>query len=220
MNGSARRAGRPEDKEESVLFVVTGPSGCGKSSLIRRVLPTLDGLRFSVSHTTRPRRDEELDGREYHFVGPSEFEAMVRAGAFLEWATVHDHWYGTSRAELESRSAGEDLVLDIDVQGARQVMKQKLPAVFIFVVPPKYDDLRDRLEKRGQDDPETIRRRIKAAVREVEAIPEFDYLIINDTLDRAAEDFRAVVRAERRRIEPRSAEVQAIIQAFRTARPE
>jgi len=201
-----------------VLFVVSGPSGCGKSTLIRRLLAAVDGLRFSVSHTTRPRREGETDGRDYHFIGRTEFEAMAGSGAFLEWAVVHGHLYGTSRAEAESRPGAADPVLDIDVQGAKQVKGQGLPAVFVFVVPPRFEDLRERLEKRGLDDPETIRRRLRAAVREVESIPEFDYLVINDTLDRAGEDLASVVRAGRRRVGPDSEEVRAVLEAFRSAR--
>jgi guanylate kinase len=220
MIGSARRVGEPESKEESVLFVVSGPSGCGKSTLIRRLLVDLDGLRFSVSHTTRPRREGETSGREYYFIGRPEFEAMAQSGAFLEWATVHGHFYGTSRAEVESKSAPADLVLDIDVQGARQVKRQGLPAIFVFVVPPKFEDLRARLEQRGLDDAETIRRRLQAAAQEVEAIPEFDYLIINDSLDRAEEDFKSIVRAGRCRVGPQSEDVRTVLSAFRSARLE
>jgi guanylate kinase len=203
-----------------VLFVVTGPSGCGKSTIIRRVIGELDGLRFSVSHTTRPRRGREVNGRDYYFVKPEEFQGMIDSGAFLEWAEVHGHRYGTSRGEVESKAATADLVLDIDVQGARQVRAKALEAVFIFVVPPRFEDLRERLERRGQDDAEIIRRRLRDAAGEVEAIPEFDDLIINDDLDRAVAELEAVVVAGRCRVEARSEEVEAVLRSFREARLE
>lgn len=200
-----------------MLFVVTGPSGCGKSTIIRRVLREVDGLRFSVSHTTRPRREGEVNGRDYYFTSEAEFRKMVDAGAFLEWAVVHGQSYGTSRGEVESKAATADLVLDIDVQGARQVKARGVEAVFVFVAPPRFEDLRERLERRGQDDPETIRRRLADAVAEVEAIPEFDALVINDDLDRAVADVKAIVRAGRCRVASRAAEVEALIAGFRAA---
>ncbi len=201
-----------------MLFVVTGPSGCGKSTIIHRAIGELDGLRFSISHTTRPRRNREVNGRDYYFVKPEEFQGMVDAGAFLEWAEVHGQRYGTSRNEVESKAATADLVLDIDVQGARQVRAKALEAVFIFIVPPRFEDLKERLEQRGQDDPETIRRRLRAAVGEVEAIPEFDDLIINDNLDRAVAELKSVVVAGRCRVKARAEEVQAVLRSFRSAR--
>lgn len=201
-----------------MLFVVTGPSGCGKSTIIRGALQGLDRLRFSVSHTARPKRSAEKNGREYYFVSDEEFERMIAAGAFLEWATVHGHYYGTSRAEIESKSGPADMVLDIDVQGASQVKDLDLPALFIFVVPPRFKDLKDRLEQRAQDDPEVIRRRLETAVREVESVPEFDYVIINDRLDEAVEDLKAVVRADRCRVEARSVDLEDMLKTFREAR--
>lgn len=208
------------DKEEGVLFVVTGPSGCGKSTIIRRVLDELEGLRFSVSHTTRPPRAGEVNGRDYYFISSGEFERMIGRDAFLEWAVVHGYDYGTSRKEVESKAASADLVLDIDVQGARRVRSLPIEAVFVFIVPSRFDDLRDRLERRGQDDPDAIRLRLAAAVQEVEAIPEFDGLIINDSLAAAVEELKAVVRAGRCRARARSAEAQAVLRSFREARLE
>jgi guanylate kinase len=202
-----------------VLFVVTGPSGCGKSTIIRRVVQELERLRFSISHTTRPKRPAETSGRDYYFISPEEFRGMVEADAFLEWATVHGHSYGTSRAEVESKSATADLVLDIDVQGARQVKKiDGLEAVFIFVVPSRFADLKERLERRAQDDASVIHRRLETAVREVEAVPEFEYVIINDTLDRAVEELKAIIRAGRCRVEARSGDLEAVLRTFREAR--
>ena len=201
-----------------MLFVVTGPSGCGKSTIIRGALQGLDRLRFSVSHTTRPKRSAEKNGREYYFISEEEFEGMIAAGAFLEWASVHGHYYGTSKAEIESKSGPADIVLDIDVQGASQVKDLDLPALFIFVVPPRFKDLKDRLEQRAQDDPEAIRQRLETAVREVESVPEFDYAIINDRLDQAVEDLKAVVRADRCRVEARAVDLETVLKSFREAR--
>jgi len=201
-----------------VLFVITGPSGCGKSSVIHRVLQELDRVRFSISHTTRPKRPAETSGRDYYFVSPDEFQRMIAADAFLEWATVYGHSYGTSRAEVASKAAAADLILDIDVQGARLVKKTEgLPAVFVFVVPPRFFDLKERLEKRAQDDPSVIRRRLKTAVREVEAIPEFDYVIINGSLDKAVEELKAIIRAGRCRVEAMSGDLEAVLRTFREA---
>lgn len=202
-----------------MLFVVTGPSGCGKSTIIHRVLQELDRVRFSISHTTRPKRSGETSGRDYYFVSPDEFQRMVDADAFLEWATVHGHSYGTSRAEVKSKAATADLVLDIDVQGARLVKKiEGLQAVFVFVVPPRFADLKERMEKRAQDDPFVIRRRLETAIREVEAVPEFDYAIINGSLDKAVEELKAIIRAGRCRVESRSGDLEAVLRTFREAR--
>ncbi len=201
-----------------MLFVVTGPSGCGKSTIIRGALQGLDRLRFSVSHTTRPQRSGEMNGREYHFISDEEFGRMIAAGAFLEWATVHGHYYGTSKAEVESKPGPADIILDVDVQGASQVKDLDLPALFIFIIPPRFKDLKDRLEQRAQDDPEVIRQRLKTAVREVESVPEFDYVIINDRLDEAVEDLKAVVRADRCRVDVRAVDLEAVLKTFREAR--
>jgi guanylate kinase len=203
-----------------VLFVVTGPSGCGKSTIIHRVLDALDGVRFSVSHTTRPPREGEVNGRDYYFISPAEFAKMIDREAFLEWAVVHGHQYGTSRKEVESKAAAADLILDVDVQGARRLRGLPVEAVFVFIVPPRFEDLKERLERRSQDDPRAIRRRLATAVQEVEAIPEFDGLIINDNMETAVDELESVVRAGRCRDRVRSGEAQAVLESFRKARLE
>lgn len=177
------------------LFVVTGPSGAGKSTLIRRVRRSLPGLAFSVSHTTRAPRPSERDGRDYHFVPVPTFERMVREGRFLEWARVHGHLYGTSRAEIERKGRRGDVLLDIDVQGARQVRDRVPGAVLVFIMPPAAGELRRRLERRREDPPEVVARRLRDAREEVRAYKDFDYVVVNDDLDRAAADLRAVLRA-------------------------
>jgi guanylate kinase len=197
-----------------MLFVVSGPSGCGKSTLIGRVLRDLENLRFSVSHTTRPLRGGEVDGREYHFVSRDEFDAMVREGKFVEWAEVHGHRYGTSRAEIELRPSGEDVVLDIDVQGAGQIRAGSRKAVFVFVMPPVFDELRKRLLARKTDDPAAIEKRLETARREILAYGKFDYAVINQDLEKASAELKAIFLAERCRPAAREAEIAGILASF------
>ena len=195
-----------------MIFVVSGPSGCGKSTLIGRVLADAGDLRFSVSHTTRPKRGTEVDGREYHFVSGERFEAMVRAGDFVEWAEVYGHRYGTSRAEVEA--AAGDVVLDIDVQGAREIRKSGLPATLIFVMPPVFAELRTRLLRRGTDSSDAVERRLRKAREEVRAFPDFDYVIVNEDLETAVEELRSIIRAERCRPGVQTERIEVILRSF------
>ena len=182
------------------VVVVSAPSGAGKSTILRRVLRELPGLRFSVSHTTRPPRPGEQDGREYHFVSDAAFEEHRVAGGFLESADVYGHRYGTSRAELlRAETEGVDLVLDVDVQGAQQVRKKLEDSVSVFILPPSSDELEKRLRGRGQDDPGAIARRLLAARDEIRLYYTYDYLLVNDDLDGCIEDVKSVIRAARRR---------------------
>ncbi len=198
-----------------MLFVVTGPSGCGKSSIIHHVLRDLRNVRFSVSHTTRPRRPSEQDGRDYHFIGKPEFERMVAKRQFVEWAVVHGHYYGTSKKEIAAKGAAGDLVLDIDVQGARQIKARPSRAVFVFVLPPKFDVLRRRLKDRGEDNAEVIERRLRNAKREIRHYADFDYVVINDKLDRAVLELESIILGSRCRTELRMAEIAPILKSFR-----
>lgn len=198
-----------------ILFVISGPSGTGKSSLAREVLAGLDGLSFSVSYTTRPRRPGEEDGRDYHFVDDAAFDRMVAEGAFLEWARVFGRRYGTGREPTErALAAGTDLLLDIDVQGARQVVAASLDAVTVFVLPPSFEALAGRLRSRGSETEEDARNRLAQARREAEEYPRYDYLIVNDDLDRACRELRAVVEAERRRVRRCEDEARRIVGTF------
>ncbi len=197
-----------------MLFVISGPSGCGKSTLIGRVLAELPDARFSVSHTTRPRRPSEVDGQDYHFVSSEAFEAMVREGRFLEWATVHGHRYGTSRAEIESAPPGVDTILDIDVQGARQIRACSREAVFVFVMPPVFHELRRRLEARGTDAPEAVATRLRNARGEILAYLEFDYVVINDDLESATDELRSILRSERLHPGDRAEAIAEILRSF------
>jgi guanylate kinase len=198
-----------------MLVVVSGPSGGGKSTLIHRVLRETPGLRFSVSHTTRPRRASERDGRDYHFVSPAVFQRMIARGAFLEWAWVHGHLYGTSRAEVRGRRG--DVLLDIDVQGARQVraaLGTAGGAVFVFVTPPSFRVLARRLRARGEDVAAAVARRLRNARDEMRAAAEFDYAVINDDLETAVAELKAIVLAARCRTAVRKTRLKTIIRSF------
>ncbi len=182
------------------LFIVSSPSGGGKTTLIRRLLANPPGapLHFSVSHTTRPKRAGEQDGREYYFLSVAEFQRMVQREEFLEHNEVHDHIYGTSKAEVLPRlAAGEDVILDIDVQGARDVRRVYPEALTIFIVPSSQDELERRLRSRGLDGEEAIRKRLINAAKEVQEADEFQYVIVNDDLERATLELESIVRARR-----------------------
>ena len=182
------------------LFIVSSPSGGGKTTLIRRLManPPGEALRFSVSHTTRPRREGEVDGREYHFVSAAEFEKMARHGEFLEHNEVHGNFYGTAKSEVLPRlSGGEDVVLDIDVQGARDIRAAHPEAISVFIVPSSAAELERRLKARGLDSEDAIRKRLINAAKEIEQAEEFQYVIVNDDLERAGLELESVVRASR-----------------------
>jgi len=198
-----------------LLYVISGPSGCGKSTLIRRLLNEMKTVHFSVSHTTRPKRSMELFGKDYTFVSSEEFQRMAREGAFLEWAVVHGHQYGTSHKEIEAKLKQGDLILDIDVQGARQVKAKYPQGIFIFVLPSRLEELRRRLEIRGENSPESIRERLATAKGEVEAYAEFDYIVINDLLEKATQELRAIILCGKCRREARLEEIDSILNSYR-----
>jgi guanylate kinase len=182
------------------LYVIAAPSGAGKSTLVKALLGQDDRLQLSVSHTTRSPRGQEQNGREYYFVSPAAFDAMVQADAFVEWAHVHSHRYGTSRQAIEDQiRAGADIVLEIDYQGAMQIKKLFPDAVTIFILPPSWEELRARLVKRGEDAAEVIALRLENATTEVAQAPNFDFVIINDLFERALADLQLVVHAQRLR---------------------
>lgn len=184
------------------LYIVAAPSGAGKTSLVKSLVETTPGVVVSVSHTTRPPRPGEQDGAHYHFVSPATFDAMLAEDAFLEHAQVFGNRYGTSRAAVSARlEAGLDVILEIDWQGARQVRALAQDSATIFILPPSREALRQRLAGRGQDSPETIERRMAAALDELSHYAEFDYLIVNDEFPAALEALRAVVIANRQRRE-------------------
>jgi len=180
------------------LFVVAAPSGAGKSSLVKALLELDSHVQPSVSHTTRPPRGQEKHGREYFFVSNSEFDAMVAANAFVEWAHVHSQRYGTSKKAIEERMAqGADVILEIDFQGALQIKHIFSNAICIFILPPSWEELRARLERRGEDAPDIIELRMKNAQLEVAQVEKFDFVIINELFDRALFDLKAIVHSQR-----------------------
>lgn len=180
------------------LFVVAAPSGAGKSSLVKALLELDSHVQPSVSHTTRAPRGQEKHGREYFFVPDTEFDAMVQANTFVEWAHVHNHRYGTSKKAIEERmSQGADVILEIDFQGALQIKKVFANAVTIFILPPSWDELRSRLERRGEDSPAVIEVRLHNAALEMAQVQQFDFVIINELFDRAVFDLKSIVHAQR-----------------------
>lgn len=180
------------------LFVVAAPSGAGKSSLVNALMEVDSRLAHSVSHTTRAPRGQEMHGREYYFVSNTQFDQMVLQGAFLEWAKVHGNRYGTSKHAIEERiSQGGDIILEIDYQGAIQVKQIFQNATLIFILPPSWEELRSRLERRGEDSPEVIDQRLINATQEVGQVNKFDFVIINERFESALFDLKAIVHAQR-----------------------
>ncbi|MEW6367412.1 MAG: guanylate kinase [Acidobacteriota bacterium] len=197
------------------LVVLTAPSGTGKSTVVTRLLDRVGGLVFSVSHTTRAPRPNERDGVDYFFVDDGQFQQMVQEGRFLEWAHVHGHHYGTSAVFVDELvAAGRDVLLDIDVQGASQVMKRRPGAVTIFLLPPSFDELKRRLVTRATESEESIRRRLQRARREVQHGGDFRYVVVNDSVDQTADELSAIVLAERATTRRRKDVMDRIIATF------
>jgi guanylate kinase len=210
-----RPASPAEDEGRGILFVVSSPSGGGKGTLIQRMLKKALNLSYSVSFTTRAPRNGEIDGREYFFVTPERFERMVAANEFLEWAHVHGKLYGTCRSQVFSEiSEGRDIVLEVDVQGAASIRALMPDAVSVFILPPSFSVLRQRLLDRGTDSPEELELRLRNAPRELKDYAAFQYLIINDDADRAADQLTAIVHAERARLHRQGKKVKCVVQAF------
>ena len=187
--------------DDLLLLIISSPSGAGKTTLTRDLLAHFSDLTFSVSHTTRTPRSTEVDGRDYYFVSRPQFDELVEARAFVEWAEVHGNRYGTSLAELErARSERKrGIVFDVDHQGARQIRAMRPDAISVFVLPPTLEDLKHRLRGRASDDEETIERRFNKARSEIEMYGLFDYIVVNDDLERAKHRMRSIIEAERAR---------------------
>jgi guanylate kinase len=180
------------------LYVVAAPSGAGKSSLVNALLELDANVQPSVSHTTRAPRGQEKHGREYFFASEQEFDAMVLADAFVEWAHVHGQRYGTSKKMIEERMLqGADVVLEIDYQGGLQIQKMYANAILIFILPPSWEELRSRLERRGEDAPDIIDLRMQNAAIEMAQAQEFDFVIINEVFERALFDLKTIIHAQR-----------------------
>lgn len=197
-----------------MLFVITGPSGCGKSTMVRKVQKKMKNVQFSVSHTTRKKRKSEKEGRDYYYVSRPEFEQMIKEEKLAEWVFLHDNYYGTSKREIDKKGARGDLLLDIDVYGAQQIKPRLMKAVFIFILPPLFEDLKIRLEERGQDSAESINKRLEVARREIRSYPQFDYIIINDQLEKAAQELEAIILSEGCRLDSRKKEIIPILRSF------
>jgi len=204
------------------LFILSAPSGAGKTTLIQSLIKRgkadlggFGGLAFSVSHTTRSPRQGEADGEDYHFVAHSTFQAMIAEDRFLEWAEVHGNFYGTSYDEVMPRvENGTDVLLDIDVQGAERVMARYPRAHSIFIMPPSYEALEERLHGRGLDRPEQIARRLAVSIGEISRYDRYHYVIINDDADRACEALAAIILEKRHRQERMLGRVQEILRNF------
>ncbi len=199
MTASANSSStRSTDAHAGRLILVSAPSGAGKTSLVQAAIERDRDLVVSISHTTRPQRPNEHDGVNYHFVAQVEFDRMVKDNAFLEHATVFDHQYGTSKAEVEKHvTSGRDVILEIDWQGADQIRAIAPECLSVFILPPSIEALAERLQQRAQDSPETIERRLSEARREIAQAGKYDYLIINDDFDTALADLLTILRAER-----------------------
>ena len=198
-----------------MLLVVSSPSGGGKGTLIRRVLKTVPDLGYSVSYTTREPREGEINGRDYFFVSLDVFKAMESEGEFLEWAPVHGHFYGTSCSQVErDLSEGRDIILEIDVQGAESVRSIAPSSVTVFILPPSFEVLRERLIARGTEDLEDLALRLRNARAEVEHYSEFSYVIINDDADRAAAQLASIIYAERARRERQERAAIGVLATF------
>jgi len=201
----------------TTVFIISAPSGSGKSTLVERLLAAMPSLMFSVSYTTRPPRGQEKDGENYHFVAVEEFEAMIARDEFLEWAQVFGNYYGTHRGILEAaRAGGCDLVLDIDVQGARQLRDRIPEAVTIFILPPSRKVLEDRLRSRGEDREEVIERRLREAAVEIRRYKDYDYVLINRELAESDAILRGIVCAERIRRDRIEDQIEPILETFRS----
>jgi guanylate kinase len=197
------------------LFVISGPSGAGKSSIVKTLLSRTEGLVYSISHTSRRPRGSEQNGIEYHFVDADTFNRMIEAGAFVEWAKVYDDFYGTSFSGLEGQTAsGLDVLLDVDSQGARNIRKHFEDSVLIYVLPPSLEILEKRLEGRGTDDEGVIKARMEKALDDMDNCLWYDYIIINDELEKAITEAKSIIISERCRT-ARQAAAQTLLETFR-----
>ncbi len=202
-------------KSRGLLFIVSAPSGAGKTTLVERLVEQVPHLRLSRSYTSRAARDGETDGVDYNFVTRERFEAMVAVGEFLEWADVFGNLYGTSAADTERvLDLGTDLVLVIDVQGARKVRRRGIETTAVFVMPPSFEVLEARLRGRSKDADEVVRRRLQVAQQEVAAFVEYDFVVINDELTAAVDRLRSIVLAERARLKCMRGEADEIVRTF------
>ena len=198
-------------------MVISAPSGTGKSTITRKLIASEENLKFSVSYTTRDKREGEVDGRDYYFVEQDQFTEMIEDGAFIEWADVFDRLYGTGKQKTsEILDKGQDILLDIDVQGGQQVRESGVEAVSVFIFPPDFPTLVSRLSHRGSESEEKVRRRLSLARSEGLDVKYYDYVIVNDDLETAVEQLRSILTAERLRVGRRKVETDRILSTFPT----
>jgi guanylate kinase len=204
-----------------ILFVVSAPSGTGKTTVVERLIPLVPDLALSRSYTSRPLRPGEVDGVDYNFISRARFEEMAAAGEFLEWADVFGNLYGTCATDVERElGRGRDIVLVIDVQGARQVRLRSANTVGVFVLPPSFEVLEQRLRGRSKDPEEAMQRRLRTARNEVAAFTEYDYVIVNDELEACVDRLRAIVLAERTRLRAVRERIDKIVESFTERAPQ
>jgi guanylate kinase len=185
------------EKKKGLLFVVSAPSGTGKTTLCRRMVRIFPGMHYSISYTTRPSRPGEENGRDYYFIPAADFQRMIDAGEFAEWAEIYGHRYGTSKTILDRiRDEGRDVIVDIDGQGARQLREKDPQAIFIFILPPSWEELKRRLSLRRTEDPPALEERLKKSRLETADGRWYDYLIVNHKLEKAQKELEAIIRAE------------------------
>lgn len=181
---------------KGLLIIISAPSGVGKTTILKRIISEVPGCAFSVSHTTRPRREQEVHGRDYYFVSDDEFDELVLKDSFIEWAFVHNYKYGTSKSEVERLlDSGANILFEVDYQGGISLMRHFPDSVSIFLLPPSYEEIEKRLLRRGTDSHESIRLRVENAQKELTYAREYSYLILNDEVDRAVADVKSVIRA-------------------------
>ncbi len=201
-----------------MLFIISGPSGCGKSTLVHKARGKIKDLQFSVSHTTREKRPSEKNGEDYYFISKKEFKSMIQTDKMVEWALVHGNIYGTSRREIEKKAPRGDLILDIDVQGANQLMGRYRKAIFVFILPPSYNELKKRLENRGNESPQSMQKRLEAARKEIRSYPDFDYVVVNDDIEKASEELVSIILSARCRTEIKQKKIGRIVRTFNEAK--
>jgi guanylate kinase len=202
----------------TTVFIISAPSGSGKSTLTHRLVNEVPNLRFSISYTTRAPRGQEQDGKDYFFISPAAFESRIANGEFLEYAKVFDNYYGTHIGELESAAAeGVDLILDIDVQGARQLKGKIAEAVSIFILPPSRQVLEERLRARSQDSEPVIARRLHDAAEEIRNYSQYDYVLVNREVEASVETLRSIVKASRSRRDRMERQIRPILETFENA---
>lgn len=215
LEASQKSSEQPESLSRGILFVVSSPSGGGKGTLIQRVLRLVPGLSYSVSYTTRSPRPGETNGCEYFFVSHDEFQAMVARNEFLEWAQVHEKLYGTARNQVAKEiTEGRDIILEVDVQGAASIRELITESVSVFILPPSFEVLRQRLIARGTDSAAELQLRLRNAPGELKDYAAYDYVIINDDVERASAQLASIVYAERARLRRQKPFVQRVVEAF------